>query len=77
MSLRVLHTLLVNTMYWCVSVRTDKNNRVNGRTLSISVKVNEAIMIHKMIIKYMRAEIYGTNACILLSFYVSLSPHSL
>lgn len=26
-----LHTLLVNTMYCRVSVRTGKNNRVNGR----------------------------------------------
>lgn len=26
-----LHTLLVNTIYWRVSVRTCKNNRVNGR----------------------------------------------
>lgn len=33
-----LRTLLVNTMYWRVSVRIGKNNRVNGRTRSILLK---------------------------------------
>jgi len=49
-------------MYWRVSIRIDKNNRViNGRILSTPIKVNKAVMIQKMIIKYMCAEKKGNK----------------
>jgi len=53
-----LHTLLVNTMYWRVSVRTGKNNRVNGRTrLSSLLKWIRRRWYIEIIIKYRKKEI--------------------